>query len=63
MHRVEIPEEKVMHNRLRKSIAFFANADSDVIVKPIDGSNKYPPISAAEYQEMRANQTWDYKSS
>ncbi len=53
LHRVQIPEEVTRQRLSRRSIAFFADADEDVIIEPLDGSNKYPPISARDYWKMK----------
>ncbi len=52
-HRVLVPEDEVVKGRVRQSIAFFAHPDNEVLVETIDGSNKYPPITALESQLRR----------
>ena len=47
-HRVLIPSSEAK-NRVRSSLAFFVHPDNDELITCIDGSNKYPPITAAEF--------------
>ena len=53
VHRVLVPREEIRRRSKRQSMAFFIAPDNDVIVSPLDGSSKYPPISALEYLETR----------
>ncbi|XP_067675104.1 uncharacterized protein [Haliotis asinina] len=50
-HRVLIPESEVKKRQYRQSIAFFVNPDNDTIIKSLDGSDKYEPISVWDYLE------------
>jgi len=49
MHRVKIPDDESKRQQMRRSMAFFVHPDNDVTVSCLDGSDKYPPINAAEY--------------
>ncbi|KAJ8298921.1 hypothetical protein KUTeg_022981 [Tegillarca granosa] len=42
----------------RQSIAFFINPDDETIVKCLDGSGKYEPISSIDYLNMRLGETY-----
>ena len=60
-HRVSIPEEE-WHRRVpRRSLAFFVHPDDDTIIKCLDGSEKYPSITAYDYQWERLNATYEYE--
>lgn len=52
-HRVLVPKDKESREAPRQSLAYFAHADNDVILKPINDCNKYPPISAREDSDKR----------
>ena len=56
---MKTPDNPEMARRTRKSIAFFANSDEDVLVESLDGSNKYPPILAHQYFKMRLSESMD----
>ena len=43
-----MPEDSEAINRSRQSIAFFVHPDNETVIECIDGSNKYPPITAAD---------------
>lgn len=47
-----------MESHSRRSIAFFMQPDDDIIVKCIDGSDKYPPITAIDYIKERLAKTY-----
>lgn len=53
-HRVLLPEDESRKRSVRKSIAFFLHPDNDVLIECVDGSNKYPPVLAAENAIKRA---------
>lgn len=54
LHRVLLPEDESRKRSVRKSIAFFLHPDNDVLIECVDGSNKYPPVLAAENAIKRA---------
>lgn len=47
-HRVLVPEDELKRKAVRQSVAFFVHPDNEVLVECVDGSNKYPAITAAE---------------
>ncbi|PIK57482.1 hypothetical protein BSL78_05635 [Apostichopus japonicus] len=55
-HRVVFSPKTV--NLSRQSIAFFGNPDDDAIIECLDGSNKYPPISALDYIIARTKKSF-----
>lgn len=57
-HRVCFPTDKAEKQKPRHSLAFFVHPDNDCIVKCLDGSDKYPPISALDYLNMRFAATY-----
>lgn len=58
VHRVIIPEEEIGRRTPRQSIAYFVHADNKVMVSPIDGSGKHPPVEALEYLKSRIYATY-----
>lgn len=56
-HRVLIPEDELRRRKSRRSIVLFVHPDSDVLIKPIDGSSNYKPITAKEYLFNKLSQT------
>ena len=60
-HRVSIPEEECQRRVPRRSVAFFVHPDDDTIIKCLDGSEKYPSITAYDYQWERLNATYEYE--
>ncbi|KAK2179384.1 hypothetical protein NP493_494g04027 [Ridgeia piscesae] len=51
IHRVVVPETKLTKERM--SVAFFARADYDCVIKCLDGSDKYEPITSFDHLSMR----------
>ncbi|XP_076466909.1 uncharacterized protein LOC143298103 [Babylonia areolata] len=45
-HRVVIPTRVMEQGRTRQSMAFFCLPDDDTLITCLDGSNKYPPVTA-----------------
>ena len=58
VHRVRVPEEEIRRKTPRQSIAFFVHADNGVMIRPLDGSDKHPPVEALEYLKSRINATY-----
>jgi len=59
-HRVRVPEEEIRQRTQRRSMVFFVHPDNDVVVSPLDGSSKYPPVTALAHLEYRFSQTYKY---
>jgi len=59
-HRVMIPDDEVKRQTMRSSVAFFVQPDCDVIVKCLDGSDKYPPVNAPEYLHNKLEASYAY---
>ena len=57
-HRVLVPEEEFRKRKSRQSIAFFVHPDDDFIIKCLDGSDKYEPISSLDYLNYRFSVTY-----
>ncbi|PIK62578.1 hypothetical protein BSL78_00474 [Apostichopus japonicus] len=55
-HRVVFSPKTV--NLSRQSIAFFGNPDDEAVIECLDGSNKYPPISALDYIIARTKKSF-----
>jgi isopenicillin N synthase-like dioxygenase len=49
VHRVMIPDDEKTKRKARQSTVFFLLPDHDYLVKPMDGSTKYKPITCLEY--------------
>lgn len=60
IHRVRVPEEELRRQLPRQSLAFFVHPDNDVMVSPLVGSKKQPPISALAHLNLRYSQTYKY---
>ncbi len=58
-HRVLVPDDETVKERVRQSIAFFVHPDNEVLVETIDGSNKYTPVTAQEDTEKRFLYSYD----
>ncbi|XP_067675655.1 uncharacterized protein [Haliotis asinina] len=58
-HRVLIPEAEVKKRQSRQSIAFFVNPNNDTMIKCLDGSDKYEPISSEDYLNYRFSVTYE----
>lgn len=52
-HRVLIPGEEIQKRRDRQSVALFVLPDDDAIIRCLDNSNKYEPITSRNYLNMR----------
>ncbi|XP_068710551.1 uncharacterized protein [Montipora foliosa] len=59
-HRVSIPTEECHRRVPRRSLAFFVHPDDDTLVECLDGSEKYPSITAYDYLWQRLNATYEY---
>ncbi|XP_046365452.1 proline hydroxylase buaE-like isoform X1 [Haliotis rufescens] len=57
-HRVLIPELELKKRQSRQSIAFFVNPNSDTMIKCLDGSDKYEPISCLDYLNYKFSLTF-----
>ncbi|XP_067675218.1 uncharacterized protein [Haliotis asinina] len=57
-HRVMIPEAELKKRQSRQSLAFFVHPNDEVIVKCLDGSDKYEPISSIDYLNYRFSVTY-----
>jgi len=60
VHRVRVPEEETRRRCSRQSLAFFVHPDNEVMVTPLDGSDKYPTVSALDHLNHRYSQTYTY---
>lgn len=59
-HRVSIPAEECHRHVPRRSLAFFVHPDDETLVKCLDGSEKYPAVTAHNYLWQRLNATYEY---
>ena len=57
-HRVLIPKDATQRAKKRQSMAFFVNADDDCVVRCLDGSDKYEPITVKDYLFQRILQSY-----
>ncbi|XP_067037881.1 uncharacterized protein [Acropora muricata] len=59
-HRVSIPAEEFHRHVPRRSLVFFVHPDDETLVKCLDGSEKYPAVTAHNYLWQRLNATYEY---
>ena len=52
-HRVLMVGSEESKTQVRQSIAYFCHPNDDSMIEPLDGSKKYPPISALDYINER----------
>ena len=52
-HRILMPDDEDRRLKPRQSIVFFGNPDDNVLIQPVDGSEKYEPIRAEDFLRMR----------
>lgn len=57
-HRVLIPEKRYLEHS-RVSIAFFCQPDNNQCIETLDGSGKYPPVTAGGWLTDRFQATYD----
>ena len=58
-HRVIVPTDE-RRKKSRQALIFFVNADPDVEIKCLDGTDKYPPVIFQDYWHSRAKYSQDY---
>ena len=58
-HRVIVPTDE-RRKKVRQALIFFVNADPDVEIKCLDGTDKYPPVIFQDYWHSRAKYSQDY---
>ena len=61
-HRVLNPVDESILRKSRQSIAIFIHPDHETVIECIDGSNKYPPITAYEDTYQRLFRTYKNNS-
>ncbi|KAG7175009.1 2-oxoglutarate-Fe(II) type oxidoreductase ppzD-like [Homarus americanus] len=59
-HRVLIPKEEMHQKSARRSVVFFVHPDDPVLIKALDGSSTYNPITAKDHTEKRFEETYKY---
>ncbi|XP_042225488.1 2-oxoglutarate-Fe(II) type oxidoreductase ppzD-like [Homarus americanus] len=59
-HRVLIPTEEVRLKASRHSIVFFIHPDDPVLIKPLDNSSSYQPITARDHVLKKFRHTYNY---
>ncbi|XP_052761259.1 uncharacterized protein LOC128203756 [Mya arenaria] len=57
-HRVVVPENEIGGKKCRQSIVFFFYPDYDYLIKCVDGSDKYDPITGLDYLKYRYSITF-----
>ena len=58
-HRVLNPVDESIQRKSRQSLAIFIHPDHETVIECIDGSNKYPPITAYEDTYQRLFRTYN----
>ena len=59
-HRILLPDDAAKRQTVRRSTVFFVHPDLDYVVVPLDGSDKYPPITDRQHLMERLNATYTY---
>lgn len=59
-HRVLIPAEEKIARVSRRSTVFFLHPDDPVLIKPLDGTDQYQPITAKAHVLKRFQETYQY---
>jgi len=57
VHRVVVPDDEEMRQKVRRCVVFFPHPDADFVVSCLDGSDTYEPITDVEYHMQREVQT------
>ncbi|XP_019628255.1 PREDICTED: UPF0676 protein C1494.01-like [Branchiostoma belcheri] len=57
-HRVVLPDEEEWRKVPRRSIPFFVHPDDDALLTCLDGSDKYPPMTAEEHLKNFASKIY-----
>ena len=57
VHRILIPEDEDRKKRERQSVVYFMQPDNECLIKCIDGSDKYKPITSVQYMYDKINPT------
>ena len=52
----ESQNQEELKHQTRRSIGYFISPDDDVVVRCLDGSDKYPPVNASEYLWQKTQQ-------
>ena len=55
-----IPEAEIKRRTPRRSLVFFVDPDPNALIKCLDGSNKYPPITSGEWIKAKLFATYKY---
>ena len=59
IHRVINPTNETDYPHERSSVVFFAMADDDVVVKPLDGSTVRQATTAGSWLTSKLNRSYD----
>ncbi|XP_013793110.1 probable iron/ascorbate oxidoreductase DDB_G0283291, partial [Limulus polyphemus] len=59
-HRILVPREETKKRCSRSSLAYFVLPDDIVMVEPLDGSNRFPTVNAAEYLSSKLKTVLTY---
>ena len=57
-HRVVVPEQELLRQRARQSIAMFVNPDDHVLVRPLDGDPRLAPVNCGESLRRKFAKTY-----
>ena len=52
-HRIPIPKEEFRRKALRQSVVWFLQPDDEYVIKCLDGTDKYEPITSYDYEQSR----------
>jgi len=63
LHRVRTPDDAEMRQTVRRCLAFFLHPDGDFVVRCLDGSDIYEPITDDQYYAKREGDTIYFKAA
>jgi len=62
VHRVVIPKSEYMRQKVRRSVVFFLHPDGDFVIRCLDGSDTYEPMTDDDHYAKRERETLHYKA-
>ncbi|XP_064122181.1 uncharacterized protein LOC135226496 [Macrobrachium nipponense] len=59
-HRVLVPKEEIRQRCARQSVVCFVHPDDEVLIKPLNNSSMYTPVTSKEHTDRRFHETYVY---
>jgi len=60
VHRISDAESEAVSESVRRSIAYFFHPDGDFVIRCLDGSDTYQPVTDDEFYASRASEILQY---